>query len=192
MIRTLIRPVVLLILFPLISGGCTVLGLVPAGYTPLPVLDPSTFGSSMQFRQKISVKRSGPPRTFDAAVEIRPDRMVIIGFAGPTRLFTIKVTPDSFQVETDQETSIPFKRLAADLQWSLWKSLPDRPGYHVREQRVNGTLRRTIFRNGDRVATVDLNELPPWSGTVEYRNTAGYSIRIRTAEAQSLETSPAD
>jgi uncharacterized protein DUF3261 len=151
-------------------------------------LPPSAFGASVSVQQHLTVDRDGRTDELDAALEIDPERVDLVGLALGQRVLALHY--DGKTLETWRHPMMPAELrgedVLEDLQLALWPAeeigdgLP--AGWRIEE---NGR-RRTILENDATVTVIQYSTQPRWSGTVELENLRfRYRLTIRTASAGS-------
>lgn len=149
-------------------------------------LPPSTLGASVNLQQHLTVDRNGRRDELDAALEIDPERIDMVGLVLGQRVLALHY--DGKTLETWRHPmmteALRGEDVLEDLQLTLWPAdeiraaLPS--GWRLEE---NG-LRRTILEKDAPVTVIDYSGQPRWSGTVELQNLRfDYRLTIRTAPA---------
>ena len=171
-----------LILFGLI--GCE--NSLPRGGRIGLKLPPSTLGASVNLQQHLTVDRNGRVDELDAALEIDPERIDMVGLVLGQRMLALHY--DGKTLETWRHpmmtNELRGEDVLEDLQLTLWPveeiraALP--AGWRIEE---NGG-RRTILEKDAPVTVIQYSARSRWSGTVELQNLRfHYRLTIRTAPA---------
>jgi Protein of unknown function (DUF3261) len=151
-------------------------------------LPPSAFGASVNLQQHLTVDRDGRTDEIDAALEIDPERVDMVGLMLGQRVLALHY--DGTRLETWRHPMMPEalrgEDVLEDLQLTLWPAKEIRDplpaGWRIEES----DRRRTILEKDVPVTVIQYSSQPRWSGTVELQNLRfRYRLTIRTASAGS-------
>lgn len=147
-------------------------------------LHPAELDATVSAQQHLTVERDGSTNDLDAALEIDPTRVSLVGLALGMRVLSLDF--DGRELREWRHAMLPSQVRAADvledLQLTLWpveaiaRALP--PGWQVEDQ----GLRRTLRRDGEVVATITYSGLPRWQGTAVLDNVR-YQYRLTIVSA---------
>ena len=167
----------------LMMAGCVSAPPAPLARLGLK-LAPAALGESISIQQHLTVEKGGRIDELDAAVEIDPAQVQMVGLAFGQRVLTLNY--DGKELSSWRHLMLP-KQVRAedvleDMQLTLWPaaaiaaSLPQ--GWRIED----AGLRRTLYLNDAVVATVSYSAMPRWSGTVVLDNQRyAYRLTIQTA-----------
>jgi hypothetical protein len=151
-------------------------------------LPPATLGVSISLQQHLRVEREGRIDELDAALEVDPDRLDLIGLALGQRILTLHY--DGHQLRSWTHPLVPThlrgEDVLEDLQLTLWpvdairQALP--AGWSIEED----GRRRTLLLDGMPVMVVDYSGEPRWSGKIVLTNLR-YQYRLTV---QSVSSGP--
>jgi hypothetical protein len=165
-------------------AGCASTGQAPLARLGLK-LAPSALGESVSLQQHLTVERGGRIDELDAALEIDPARIEMVGLAFGQRVLTINY--DGKEMTSWRHLMLP-KQVRADdvledMQLTLWPAasiaaaLPD--GWRIEEA---GAVRK-LFLKEELVATITYAAQPRWSGTIVMDNLRyKYKLTIQSAQ----------
>ncbi|HEY0061243.1 MAG TPA: DUF3261 domain-containing protein [Telluria sp.] len=168
----------------LVLGGCASTTTEPLARMGLK-LAPSGLGESISLQQHLTVERNGRIDELDAALEIDPERVEMVGLAFGQRVLSINY--DGKELTSWRHLMLP-KQVRADdvledMQLTLWPvasiaaSLPE--GWRIEEA---GPLRR-LYLKDELVATITYSAQPRWSGTITMDNLRyKYKLTIQSAQ----------
>lgn len=148
------------------------------------MLAPAALGGSFNVQQHLKVERNGKIDELDAALEVEPDHLELVGLAFGQRVLSLSY--DGKQLKSWRHVMLPAQVRAEDvledMQLCLWPldavaaALP--AGWRIEEQ----GLRRKLYLNEDLMTTIDYTGLPRWSGTVTLNNLRfSYRLTIQSA-----------
>jgi hypothetical protein len=174
-----------LLLAALALAGCAANPPAPARLglkMPMPAL-----GASFSVQQHLTVQRGGRTDELDVALETSPESLDLVGLAFGQRVLTMHY--DGNQITEWRHPMLPSQvrseDVLEDLQLTLWpadaiaRALP--AGWRLEEQ----GLHRTLYREGEVVATIDYSGTPRWSGTAVLDNKRyQYKLTILSAPDQ--------
>jgi hypothetical protein len=175
-----------MLLAALLLSGCASNPPAPARLglkLPMPAL-----GASFSVQQHLTVQRGGRTDELDVALETSPESLDLVGLAFGQRVLTMHY--DGKEIAQWRHPMLPSQVRAEDvledLQLTLWpadavsRALP--AGWRLEEQ----GLRRTLYRDGEVVATIDYSGTPRWSGTAVLDNKR-YQYRLTILSAPDQE-----
>ena len=151
-------------------------------------LPPSAFGASVNVQQHLTVDHDGRVDELDAALEIDPERVDMVGLVLGQRVLALHY--DGKRLEIWRHPMMPQalrgEDVLEDLQLTLWPAEEIRAvlpaGWRIEES----DRRRTILKKEVPVTVIQYSSQPRWSGTVELQNLRfRYRLTIRTASADS-------
>lgn len=135
-------------------------------------LSPASLGASIARQQHLKVEREGRIDDLDAALEVDPERLQLVGLAFGQRVLSLSY--DGKELTSWRHAMLPAQVRAEDvledLQLTLWpeqaiaSELPS--GWTVKDE----GLRRTLYKDGTAVTVIDYSAMPRWSGTVVLQN----------------------
>lgn len=174
-----------ILLAALLLSGCASSPAAPARLglkMPMPAL-----GASFSVQQHLTVQRGGRTDELDVALEASPESLDLVGLAFGQRVLTMHY--DGKEITQWRHPMLPSQVRAddvlEDLQLTLWpveaiaRALP--AGWRLEEQ----GLHRTLYRDGEVVATIDYSGTPRWSGTAVLDNKRyQYKLTILSAPDQ--------
>jgi len=149
-------------------------------------LPPSTLGASVNLQQHLTVDRNGHMDELDAALEIDPERIDMVGLVLGQRVLALHY--DGKTLETWRHPimteGLRGEDVLEDLQLTLWPVEEIRAALPVGWRIEENGGRRTILDKDALVTVIQYSAQPRWSGTVELRNLRfHYRLTIRTAPA---------
>ena len=151
-------------------------------------LSPSALGASVNLQQHLTVDRDGRTDELDAALEIDPERVDLVGLALGQRVLALHY--DGKTLETWRHPMMPAglrgEDVLEDLQLTLWPAEEIRDALPAGWRIEESGRRRTILEKDTPVTVIEYSTQPRWSGTVELQNLRfRYRLTIRTASAGS-------
>jgi uncharacterized protein DUF3261 len=149
-------------------------------------LAPSTLGASVNVQQHLTVDRDGRRDELDAALEIDPERVDLVGLVLGQRVLALHY--DGRNLETWRHPMLTEKLrgedVLEDLQLTLWPAEEIRAVLPSDWRIEENGARRTILEKDVAVTVIEYSTQPRWSGTVELQNLRfHYRLTIRTAPA---------
>ncbi len=174
-------------------GACAAAPPKPAPRLGLPLLAPSTLGTSRSAQQVLHAKYGDQVSTLSAVLQVTPAQLRVIALnAVGIRVFTLVYDGVSVQAETvpGLPEQIDPERVLADLQLALWplpalRAVALGSPWEVTEP-ADGT--RLLKHGGKLFADVRYEGGSPWNGKLTLTNhTFGYSL---TVESRPLESRP--
>ncbi|MBB5607750.1 MULTISPECIES: DUF3261 domain-containing protein [unclassified Janthinobacterium] len=147
-------------------------------------LAPSALGASVSVQQHLRVERGGRIDELDAALEVEPSHLDLVGLAFGQRVLSLHY--DGKEMTSWRHLMLPAQVRAddvlEDMQLTLWpraaiaQALP--AGWHIEDE----GLRRTLSLNGEVVTVIAYSSMPRWSGTVVLDNLRyHYRLTIQNA-----------
>jgi hypothetical protein len=151
-------------------------------------LPPAALGSSISLQQHLIVERGGRIDELDAALEVDPQSLDLVGLAFGQRVLTLHYDGETLQSwrHSMLPTQLRDEDVLEDLQLTLWpvdairSALP--PPWRIEES----GQRRTLFVDDIPVMVIDYSGQPRWIGKIELSNLR-YHYRLTI---QSVSTSP--
>lgn len=147
-------------------------------------LAPAALGETISVQQQLTVERAGATNDLVAALEVDPTHVSLVGLALGMRVLSLDF--DGVEMKEWRHPMLPSQVRAADvledLQLTLWpldaiaQALP--AGWKIEEQ----GLRRTLWRDGEVVATIRYSGMPRWQGTAVLDNVR-YQYRLTVVSA---------
>lgn len=149
-------------------------------------LDPAALGASIGLQQHLRVERGGRIDELDAALEIDPQHVELIGLAFGRRV--LRLYYDGHALQAWRHPLLPpqirAEDVLEDLHLTLWpaaaiqRALP--AGWRIEEH----GLRRTLLLDDVPVMQIGYSGQPRWSGTVILDNLRyGYRLTIQSVPA---------
>lgn len=147
-------------------------------------LAPASLGASISLQQRLRVEREGRIDELDAALEVDPDQIDLVGLALGQRILTLHY--DGTHLRSWRHPALPTQLrgedVLEDIQLTLWpaeairQALPS--GWSIEE---NGR-RRTLLLDGARVMVVEYSGEPRWNGEIRLVNLRyHYRLTIQSA-----------
>lgn len=147
-------------------------------------LAPAALGETISVQQHLTVQRGSATNDLDAALEVDPARVNLVGLALGMRVLSLQY--DGRELTEWRHPMLPSQVRAADVledvQLTLWpveaiaRALP--AGWKIEEQ----GLRRTLRLDGEVVATITYSGTPRWQGTAVLDNQR-YKYRLTIVSA---------
>ncbi len=151
-------------------------------------LAPATLGVTLSLQQHLSIERQGRVDELDAALEIDPERLDMVGLALGQRILALHY--DGRSLQSWRHPLVPEQLrgedVLEDLQLTLWpievieQALP--AGWSIAED----GRRRTLRLLDQPVLVIDYSGEPRWSGKIELTNLR-YRYRLTI---QSVSSTP--
>lgn len=170
MYASLMRHCTLLFLV-LLLGACATQPAPPQARLGMK-LTPASLGTSIARQQHLKVERNGRIDDLDAALEVDPENLQLVGLAFGQRVLSLNY--DGKDLTSWRHVMLPAQVRAEDvledLQLTLWpkdaieNELP--AGWSIEDE----GLRRSLYMNGNLVTVIDYSTMPRWSGTVVLQN----------------------
>jgi len=150
-------------------------------------LAPATLGVTLSLQQHLSIERQGRVDELDAALEIDPERLDMVGLALGQRILALHY--DGRSLQSWRHPLVPEQLrgedVLEDLQLTLWpievieKALP--AGWSIAED----GRRRTLRLLDQPVLVIDYSGEPRWSGKIELTNLR-YRYRLTIQSVSSI------
>jgi len=182
-----------------VVGSLAALGLLCLGFTGCAIVAPNTgrlglrlppaaLGATINLQQHLTVERGGRIDELDAALEIDPERIDLVGLALGQRILSLHYDGQTLQSWRHplMAAELRSEDVLEDLQLTLWPIDKIRPalpsGWRIEE---NG-LRRTLLAGDVPVTVIQYSGEPRWSGTIELTNLRyHYRLTIRSVSTDS-------
>ncbi|PUA19788.1 DUF3261 domain-containing protein [Glaciimonas sp. PCH181] len=155
-------------------------------------LSPASLGATISLQQHLTVERNGRTDQLDAALEIDPQQLTMVGLAFGQRVLTLHY--DGQNLQSWRHPMLPSQVRAEDVledtQLTLWpvaairQALP--PGWKIEQQ----GLRRTISLDDVPVTVINYSSAVPWGCKVALTNLR-YHYRL-TIESEGGADVPGD
>ena len=168
----------------LLLAGCAAQKTAPAARLGLK-LAPAALGEAISLQQHLTVQRNGRTDELDAAIEVDPAHIEMVGLAFGQRV--LSVSYDGKDLKTWRHVMLPSQVRAEDvledMQLALWPveavaaALP--AGWRIEE----AGLQRRLYLGQELVTTIAYGAQPRWSGTIEMDNLR-YKYRLTIQAAQ--------
>jgi len=182
----MIKSLVALGFFALGLSGCTTSVSQPARLGLK--LPPAALGSSISLQQHLSVDRGDRIDELDAALEVDPQSLKLVGLALGQRVLTLHYDGETLQ--SWRHSMLPAQLrdedVLEDLQLTLWPVDAIRSALPPRWRIEETGQRRTLFIDDMPVMVIDYSGQPRWIGTIELFNLR-YRYRLTI---QSVSTGP--
>ena len=147
-------------------------------------LAPQALGATVSVQQHLVVERAGRIDELDAALEVEPSHLELVGLAFGQRVLSLHY--DGKDMTSWRHLMLPAQVRAEDvledMQLTLWpreaiaQALP--AGWRIEDS----GLRRTLFLHDEAVTVIDYSGMPRWSGTVVLDNLRyRYRLTIQNA-----------
>ena len=151
-------------------------------------LAPATLGVTLSLQQHLSIERQGRVDELDAALEIDPERLDMVGLALGQRILALHY--DGRSLDSWRHPRVPeqlrVEDVLEDLQLTLWPievmRKPCRPAGASPKMVVGGHLRLVELP----VLVIDYSGEPRWQGKIELNN---FRYRYRLT-IQSVSSTP--
>jgi hypothetical protein len=135
-------------------------------------LAPATLGASISLQQRLRVDREGRIDVLDAALEVDPERIDLIGLALGQRILTLHY--DGSHLRSWRHPAVPAQLrgedVLEDIQLTLWpveavrQALP--AGWSIEES----GRQRMLLLDGAPVMVIEYSGEPRWSGEIRLVN----------------------
>lgn len=149
-------------------------------------LAPAALDASISVQQHLRVERAGRNDELDAALEVDPQHLQLVGLAFGQRVLSLQY--DGKQMTSWRHLMLPAQVRAEDvledLQLTLWPAAAIRAALPARWSITDDGLRRTLALDGAAVTVISYSGMPRWSGTVVLDNLRyHYKLTIQNAPA---------
>lgn len=147
-------------------------------------LAPSALGETISVQQHLTVERKGKIDELDAALEVDPARLELVGLAFGQRVLSLGYDGDKLTSwrHLMLPSQVKAEDVLEDVQLCLWpadaitRALP--AGWQVEDK----GLLRTVTLDGALVASISYSAMPRWSGTIILDNLRyQYRLTIQSA-----------
>jgi hypothetical protein len=151
-------------------------------------LPPAALGSSISLQQHLSVERGGRIDELDAALEVDPQGLDLVGLVLGQRVLALHYDGETLQ--SWRHAMLPAQLrdedVLEDLQLTLWPVDAIRSALPPRWRIEESGQRRTLFIDNMPVMVIDYSGKPRWIGKIELSNLR-YHYRLTI---QSVSTGP--
>jgi hypothetical protein len=149
-------------------------------------LAPATLGTSLTLQQHLTIHRGNLRDELDAALEIDPDRIDLVGLALGQRVLALHY--DGRELRIWRHALVPAalrgEDVLEDLQLTLWPIEPLRSALPAGYTIEDSGLRRTLSLADLPVMVIDYSGQPRWNGTIELVNLRyNYRLTIQSVSA---------
>jgi hypothetical protein len=184
MLPGMIRSLAAFGFFALWLSGCATSGSRPARLGLK--LPPAALGSSITLQQHLTVERGAHIDELDAALEIDPQRLDLVGLALGQRVLTLHY--DGEKLQSWRHSMLPAQLrdedVLEDLQLTIWPVDAIRPALPAGWRIEESGLRRTLLRDDMPVIVIDYSGQPRWIGKIELSNLQyHYRLTIRSVSS---------
>jgi hypothetical protein len=135
-------------------------------------LAPSTLGASISLQQHLTVERGDRIDELEAALEVDPDALQLVGLALGQRVLSLHY--DGRELRTWRHSLLPAELrgedVLEDLQLTLWPVEALRSALPAGARVEDAGLRRTLWVDGVPVMVINYSGELRWSGTIELVN----------------------
>jgi hypothetical protein len=171
------------LLFALALAGCAAPPPAPPARLGLK-LAPATLGEAISLQQHLKVERGGRTDELDAALEVDPSHLELVGLAFGQRVLSLHY--DGKDLKTWRHIMLPSQvrvdDVLEDIQLTLWPATAIAQALPVGWRIEDKGLRRTLYLDDGVVTTIDYSAMPRWSGTVVLENIRyKYRLTIQSA-----------
>jgi hypothetical protein len=147
-------------------------------------LAPATLGASISLQQRLRVEREGRIEELDAALEVDPERIDLIGLALGQRILTLHY--DGSHLRSWRHPAVPTQLrgedVLEDIQLTLWPVEAIRQALPADWSIEENGRRRTLLLDGAPVMVIDYSGEPRWSGEIRLVNLRyHYQLTIQSA-----------
>lgn len=173
-------------------AGCQMLGSRSAEALPLALLDPDSFGQTLQLDQQLQLAAVDGPLILPLVVSIDSDRCSLVGLSPLSgALFSASYENGQLVAKKAAFFQSPLEpaQLLVELQWALWplsalmKNISD-PDIEVME---NPQVRVIMYRRQP-VARIQYSQQPAYSGQITFIHLrSGLRWTLQTLDYQVLE-----
>jgi hypothetical protein len=135
-------------------------------------LAPSALEASISLHQQLVVERQGRIDALDAALEVDPQRLELIGLTFGQRVFSLSY--DGREIKSWRHPMLPNELreedVLEDLQLTLWPASAIRLALPVGWSIQESERRRTLLLNDVPVLLIDYSGEPRWLGRIAINN----------------------
>jgi len=182
-----------------VVGSLAALGLLCLGFTGCAIvatnsgrigltLPPAALGASINLQQHLTIERAGRIDELDAALEVDPERIDLVGLALGQRVLSLHYDGKTLQTWRHplMATELRGEDVLEDLQLTLWPVDKIRTALPFGWQIEENGLRRTVLAGDVVVTIIQYSGEPRWSGTIELTNLRyHYRLTIRSVSTGS-------
>lgn len=147
-------------------------------------LSPASFGQTLSLQQQVHVETAGRAVDFDAALDIAPDSLTLVGMAFGQRMLTLRYNGVKL-VETRNPMLPRDVRgidILTDVQMALWPVGAVRAALPAGWVVVDSDTLRTFSQDAREVVAITYDAVPHWKSLVTLRNLRyDYRLVIRSA-----------
>lgn len=135
-------------------------------------LSPASFGQTISVQQHLTLERAGSSQELDAALEIDPRQLHLVGLVMDQRVLTLTYDGKTLQVwrHVRLPKEVSGEKVLEDLELTLWPIGPLRQalpaGFRIEQQ----TRSRTLLFDGQVVEVIDYSNKEHWTGRVTITN----------------------
>ena len=151
-------------------------------------LPPAALGASINLQQHLTIERAGRIDELDAALEVDPERIDLVGLALGQRVLSLHYDGKTLQTWRHPlvATELRGEDVLEDLQLTLWPVDKIRTALPFGWQIEENGLRRTVLAGDVPVTIIQYSAEPRWSGTIELTNLRyHYRLTIRSVSTGS-------
>jgi hypothetical protein len=172
----------------LLLGGCAVTPTTPPPARLAIKLAPATLGETVALQQHLKVERNGRIDELDAALEVDPSHIELVGLALGQRVLSLDY--DGKELKSWRHVMLPAQVQAEDvlqdLQLVMWPVAAIGSALPVGWRVEDVGLRRTLYQDDLPVTVIDYSGVPRWSGTVTLENLRfHYRLTIQSVPSSS-------
>ncbi|MES3024158.1 MAG: DUF3261 domain-containing protein [Pseudomonadota bacterium] len=147
-------------------------------------LAPAALGATISVQQHLKVERNGRTDELDAALEVDPAKLELVGLAFGQRVLSLGY--DGKELTSWRHVMLPSQVRAEDvledMQLTLWPAAAIAQALPAGWRVADVGLRRTLYLNDAVVATIDYSTQVRWDGTVVFENLRyKYRLTIQSA-----------
>lgn len=147
-------------------------------------LAPAALGASISVQQHLKVERNGRIDELDAALEVDPSRLQLVGLAFGQRVLSLEY--DGVKLTSWRHVMLPSQVKAEDVledvQLALWPAAAISAALPAGWAVTESGLERTLTLDGAVVTRVAYSAMPRWDGTITLDNLRyKYRLTIQSA-----------
>jgi Protein of unknown function (DUF3261) len=170
--------------FALAMGGCATPAFQPARLGLK--LPPAALGSSISLQQHLIVERGDRIDELDAALEVDPQGLDLVGLALGQRVLTLHYDGETLMSWRHSMLPIQLRGedVLEDLQLTLWPVDAIRSALPPRWRIEESGQRRTLWLDDTPIMVIDYSDQPRWIGKIELSNLRyHYRLTIESVSA---------
>jgi hypothetical protein len=156
----------------LMLGGCAATPTAPPPARLTLKLTPASLGETIALQQHLKVERNGRIDELDAALEVDPGHIELVGLALGQRVLSLDY--DGKELKSWRHVMLPAQVQAEDvlqdLQLVMWPVAAIGSALPVGWRIEDVGLRRTLYQEDMPVTVIDYSGVPRWSGAVTLEN----------------------